>query len=468
MKRVMLLFIVLLVVASAAQAATQQAIQQAIDKGLAYLASTQSTSGTEGYWNYNNNGTLAATASAALAFIEEGYLPGDGSVYDGTVTKAVNYVFNRANTENLPWEASGFLHHAEDYNGDGVLNDGGNGTGLWFKPTSNQRDIYTNGIVTPMVYALGKAKGMNTTIGIGSGAIAGLTYKQAMQDVADWFAWGQVEPSQGVYRGGWRYTSNYGSSDNSTAQWGALPFLYADSLGLGVAPHVRTELELWTDRIQNPLDAGIDWKDGGSGYTSNTEYVNMSKTGGMLLQFAVEGKAIGHPDVQAALYYMDSMESFDHWYQEITSWPDQWEGGNLGSAYAMWAAYKGLSTYGGIVWNNNGTADPDDDFMVGNTSLISTAPGGITIGQDWDPKTSVAGDWYSQYCDYLVSHQYANGSWPSDPWGYWYGGLATGWYVNILNATGAPEPIVPVPAAVLLGGLGLSVAGWRLRRRQEM
>jgi hypothetical protein len=59
MKNKIIVFLAVLAVASAANAATQEAIQQAIDDGLAYLAGTMTTSGTEGYWWYSNDGTLA-------------------------------------------------------------------------------------------------------------------------------------------------------------------------------------------------------------------------------------------------------------------------------------------------------------------------------------------------------------------------------------------------------------------------
>jgi len=462
---------IVLAVAGTVNAATQQQIQQAIDDGLTYLAGSMTVAGSEGYFPYSNDGTLAATASAALAFIEEGYLPNDGSTYGTQVGQMCNYIFNRAKVDtNYGPEYAGYARYAEDYNNDGdFTNDGGNNQAIYFDPANSKRDIYTNGIVAPVIKALGDSLGRNTVVGMGSATVANMTYKEVMRDVVDWFAYGQVEPDRGVHRGGWRYTPNYSTSDNSTAQWGALPMIYANSWGLPVPNYVANELTLWTNYIQNSPNG--DWKDGGSGYDGPNTYVNMAKTGGMLLQFAVEGKALSDPTVQAALNYMDSMISFDHWNQGPSSWPDQWNGGNLGNPYSMWAAYKGLATYGGLVWDDNGTpGDTSDDFLVGNPNLISTVPGGITIGQDWGTQTSAAGDWYSQYCDFLINNptygQNANGSWSG--WSYWTGALATGWYINILNATGTPQPVVPVPAAFLLGSIGLSFAGWRLRRRKEL
>ena len=468
MKKIIVIMAVL-AIAGAAQAATQQAIQQAIDDGLAYLSSTMQVSGSEGYFTYSNDGTLAATASAALAFIEEGYLPDDGSAYGTQVGQMCNYVFNRAQVEtNFAPETSGYWRYAEDYNNDGIQgNDGGNDQAIFFAPSASKRDIYTNGIVAPVIKALGDALGQSTVVGRGSAVVSGMTYEQVMQDQVDWFSYGQVEPSQGVHRGGWRYTDNYSTSDNSTAQWGALPMLYANEWSLEVPDYVAGELELWTNYVQNSSTG--DWKDGGSGYDHPETYVNMAKTGGMLLQFAVEGKGLSDPTVQAALNYMDSMVTFDHWNEGTGGYGDQWNGGNFGNPYAMWAAYKGLATYGGLVWNDNGTPlDDTDDFLVGNTGLILTAPSGITIGQDWGTQTSLAGDWYSQYCDWLVDNQWASGGWSG--YSYWTGALATGWNINILNATGAPEPVtdpVPVPGAFLIGSIGLAFSGWKLRRRKE-
>jgi hypothetical protein len=410
MKKLALCFgLIALLLVGNAMAATEETKQTSIDNGLAWLAATQTVSGPEGYWSYGSGGTLAATGSAALAFIEEGYLPGDASIYDAVITRAVTYIFNRATVDTrFGVETAGYQRYAEDYNNDTVYNDG-NDEAIFFNPSSTTRNVYTTGICTPVVYALGNALGTGTVIGVGSPAINGKTYAQAMQDIVDWFSWGQVEPNRGNYRGGWRYDANFSTSDNSTAQWGALPLLYAADWGLGVSQFVFDELELWVNYIQHGS--------GGSGYDHPSSIVNVAKTGGLLLELAACGVPVGDPRVVNALGFINS-----RW----NSGPSATWYGNLNHPYAMWAVYKGLQVYGYLTPFNCAPG------IIPIGWGMPAAPGGFNICFDAGPVVSAAGDWYSHYCDYLVGLQNGNGSWSG--YSQWTGSLATGWYINILNA----------------------------------
>lgn len=431
--------LVVVFVAGSAFGATEQAKRQAINDGLVWLAGTQAA---DGHWNDPANGAagyVASSASAALAFIEEGYLPGNDVIIDGTnygdvVGKAVDYVFGRASVYG--GSPGGSIYFASADN-------------------NNNRSVYTTGIATPVVYALGNALGKNTVIGRGSATINSLTYNQALQGVMDWYTWGQNGD------GGWRYYPNYGNSDNSTAQWGALSYLYGRSWGLATPASVVTGLTAWTNQVQHAMDG--TWRAGGSGYTNPNDYVNMTKAGGIMLEFAVMGLPVGDTRVQNALSFMRSTVGFNHWMQGAHYSGDQWYGGNLNNPYAMWAVYKALETYGMTSINDNGTpGDLTDDFLIGQG--IATAPGGITIGQDWGSQTSLPGDWYSHYCDYLVGIQNGNGSWSG--YQYWRDAMATGWYINILNAKGAPEPIIPEPLTVLSALMGVGALAGYIRRRR--
>jgi hypothetical protein len=437
-------------------AATEQEKEQAIADGLSWLDLVNSETATEAYWSHGSNGTLAATASAALAYIEEGYLPNDGSTYGDLVGKAVNYIFNRATAQTI----GGQLHgHPEDYDNSGSIEPGeGNGLGMWFNPGNYSRSVYTTGIVAPVVYSLGQALGPDTTVGTGSAAVSGMTYREVMRDIIDWYSWGQDDSGSG--RGGWRYYPNYGNSDNSTAQWGSLPILYGNAWGLETPEFVIDELELWVNYIQNA--------NGGSGYSAPWEIVNVAKTGGLLLELAVIGAPITDPRVVAALDYLSNASRWNSgpystWY------------GNLGHPYAMWGVYKGLEVYG--LMDTYGLG-PGEDFLIGEG--IAGAPGGFQIGQDWwdgiggnpPPVYSLTGDWYSHYSDWLVNNQFADGHWNGYTT-YFGANLSTAWYINILNAAGAPPPVVngdpiPEPTTLLLLGsglLGLTAVSRRRKRR---
>lgn len=413
--------LIVLLLASGAMAATEETKQTAIDNGLAWLAATQVISGSEGYWVYAGgaDGNLAATASAALAFIEEGYLPGDASMYDAVITRAVNYIFNRATLDaRFGVETAVYTRYAEDYNNDGPPYDGNN-QAIYFEPGLAQRRVYTTGICAPVVYALGNAYGTGTVVGIGSAAISGKTYAQAMQDIVDWFAFAQIEPNRGNYRGGWRYDANWVDADNSTAQWGALPLLYAADWGLSVSQYVFNELTLWVNYIQNPS--------GGSGYGDPWTYVNVAKTGGLLLELAAIGAPVGDTRVVKALNFINGRWNTgpaSTWY------------GNLDHPYAMWAVYKGLQVYGFL---NSYDCGPGT-IMVG--SGMPAAPGGFPICFDASPQASSVGDWYSHYCEYLCGIQAGDGSWGG--YSYWTGALCVGWYINILNAVEVPEARIRV------------------------
>lgn len=412
----------ILALASGALAATEQAKQAAIDAALVYLAQTQTINGVQGYWTYPSDGTLAATAAAVLAFVEEDYLPGtdfemNGTNYGDVVGRGARYLLNHATVDTrFGVETAGYMRYAEDYNNDNdYTNDGGNDQAIYFSVGAYNRNVYTTGICTPTVFALGEMMGKDNVIGMGSAAVVGMTWAELMQDLVDWFSWGQVEPNRGTHRGGWRYDANYSTSDNSTAQWGALPYLYAGAWGLGSPNYVRNELALWADYVQNDTN-------GGSGYDSPTYLVNESKTGGLLLEFAVIGRPANDPSVLAAINYLNNT-----WNNSANS---TWNG-NLNHPYAMWAIYKGLSVYGLTSQVNSAGAS----ILVGRG--IDAATGGYTIGFDEDPLVSATDDWYSHYCDLLVSIQNANGSWTG--YSNWYGPLATAWYVNILNATKIPD-----------------------------
>ena len=100
------------------------------------------------------------------------------------------------------------------------------------------------------------------TVTVPSSPVFGWTYREVIQDVVDYFAFGQND-RPGVHRGGWRYYENQGSSDNSTSGYAVLGQVYAESpapigFGLTITPFVKSELAIGctTSRIQT-ADRGM-------------------------------------------------------------------------------------------------------------------------------------------------------------------------------------------------------------------
>ena len=59
--------------------------------------------------------------------------------------------------------------------------------------------------------------------------MAGRTFRDIVQDIMDGYWFGQSRYRRLRRRGGWHYGWNYGSADNSTAQWGAITGLAGEN-----------------------------------------------------------------------------------------------------------------------------------------------------------------------------------------------------------------------------------------------
>ena len=353
-------------------AATQAEIDQAITNGLAWLATQQNGDGS-----FGSGYPLAYTAAAVLAFENEGYLPGGGAGYPTIVEKGLDYILANASSIPIGMQPAG----DPDSNGNGI--------GICWRATPwDSREVYQTGMIMQTLVASSSPARV-----VSVGPFSGWTYKQVMQEVVDWAAFGQADAGDG--RGGWHYYANQGGADNSTAQWPVLGLVAAEQWGISAPPFVKDELNIWIDYVQNDVS-------GGSGYSSPDYLVNESKTGGLLVQMHYVGDAATTSRAQAALGYLNN-----NWNSPLSGWD-----GNKGHPYAMFSIFKGLELMGG-----------------------STIPNALATPD------SPAGDWYGDYADVLVNSQNANGSW--NGYSSWDSLLSTPWYIVILQAT-----VFPVQVAI--------------------
>jgi hypothetical protein len=279
-------------------APTQQQIDQAIQKGLEWLASKQADDG-----HFTNEDSdeypLADTATAVLAFEDQGHFPDGNTQYSSIVEKGLDFIFQYAYIEDITSQPLG--------NPD----SNGNGKGVYF---DDGHWAYETGICLMSIIASEKPDRVVST-----GPCTGWKYKDVVQDAIDYFAF-----AQGDADGGWRYVPNEEISDNSVTQWPVFAMLMAENWDIVVPNWVKTELNRWVNYIQDPTS-------GASGYTSLEDDPNMAKTGGLLVEMYWLGDNSNTSRAQKAIGFLNN--------------PDEWEF-QKGDAYAMFSIYKGLKLMG--------------------------------------------------------------------------------------------------------------------------
>jgi uncharacterized repeat protein (TIGR01451 family) len=205
---------------------------------------------------------------------------------------------------------------------------------------------------------------------IGPLEVRGRAYYDIAQDMVDWMAYAQED--DGNARGGWRYTANSGA-DMSVTQWPVLGMEGA-SVNWGIKPPdwVKTELR---DNFLSYAQGST----GGFGYTGPGSDILLTGSGLVCLAFA---------GVPSDNYRVVSATQFiaDNWTNSK----------NIGNFYGMYGIMKGSRL---------------------------TSPPIQFYGEH---------EWYKEYAEYLVAHQYADGHWKREDG---YGGVPidTAWGVLILS-----------------------------------
>ena len=398
-------------------------INMAIDEGLWYLHTNMNRanygSGSPGYdqpygyWNDTVYGFhLAATGAAVDAFQLHGSKANTdygSDPYVETVQRALNYILTYTYSYTISAQTAG----DPDTNGNGI--------GLvanWTDYLYDYSQTYIGGIC---MVALASSGAPNRVAGVGGANVYERTYADIVQDMVDFFAWGQVDANRGVYRGGWRYYANYSSSDMSTTQWPPLGMMAAEeNMGSTVPQFVRDELIYFLDYTQH---TACDTNNGGFGYSGDINMPNCTKAGAGIICHEFLGTPLTDPKVESAIGFL-----YRHWNDTGDSWDYQ---RLLGNSYGMYAAMKAMRI-----------PEPDITHI---TEYNCAIPSQTTNSFDWyySPNTAPR----EGLAHYIVRTQQANGSWDDvlpapNPV---YDEFSTGWRVLILLkgvATIPPEAVI--------------------------
>jgi hypothetical protein len=417
-------------------------INMAIDEGLWYLHTSMIRgtygAGAPGYgqpygywdpWYY----PVAAVGTSVDAFQLHGSkanMDYDSDPYVETVQRALNFLLCNTYAFAIGVQPAG----DPDTNGNGIGLVANESSSLW-----DGRQTYIGGIC---FVALASSGAPNRVAAVGGANVHERTYAEIVQDMVDFFAWGQCDSGDG--RGGWRYYANYGDSDMSTTQWPPLGMIAAEqNMGSIVPQFVRDELLLFLDYTQN---TDPDNDNGSFGYNVEDYLPNITKAAAGIIcheflcftpidptltqaekdaQRAAQLAALlTDPKVQSAIGFI-----YRHWNDTGTCWDYTQLHGN---SYGMYGTMKSFRL-------------PQPDITEVNEYAYWDDPPHQTENSfDW--YYTPAGQTQEGLASYCVSTQQADGSW-DDTVGCnpVYDAFCTGWRILIL----LKGVVIPPPDAVI-------------------
>lgn len=360
---------------------TPEQMEAAIVSGLQWLASQE---GPDGEWGGDCDG-IAYTGMVVLKFETRAHELGLDPLsadyeYSGQVQRGLDFIVANAQTRAIGVEPAG------DPDGDG------DGIGVYWS-LCGFHHVYNTGVAMMALAASGHPE----------------IYGDLLQDAVDFMAWSQADPQCGLHRGGWRYSPDECSSDNSNSGYATLGLGYAQApppfgFSLTIPPFVKSELSIWIDVIQD--DVNGDPNDGGSWYDPSSASPNILKTGNLLYEMGLVGDDLSTQRVKDAIDYIERQ-----WNNA-----DPWGPGHMWKNHrqAMFALMKGLESMG-IVY-----LDLDND----------------TIPEH---------DWFAEVSEHLLNTQMLNGSWPADYWAPPV--MSTAWALLTLEKA-VPVFEIPVPVDI--------------------
>ncbi|MFL6449641.1 MAG: hypothetical protein ACJ746_18455 [Bryobacteraceae bacterium] len=374
------------------RAATDTQKLTTIQKGLAFLYSTQDAGG---FWNASGY-ERAATGAAAFAFLSQQDKWGDkGTAYQAAVDKAMRYLVSTATSSNVSSRSDRV-----------TICPGGAASckAVYWYDTADS--IYTTGLIAPAIALYGSKIGANA-VATASGPLAGMTWGQIAQAITNAFAASQSTSVNGDREGGWRNFPGDGDSDSSATQAAAVALLYDETLGATTPSVVKDELKVWLGHVQNTAGA-VCLKPG-------SEPCDHANTGGWLLAMRFVGYDLNKPQIQTALSFLNT-----NWQ----STANNISYGNFGHPYAMWAVYLGLEA----------TIGSSDSTSITNLLTDCGAGASQAPGNGAD---NIQCTWAEDYKESLVKNQKADGSWSG--YSNWTVPLSTAFSIGVLAGVQIPS-----------------------------
>lgn len=377
------------------QAASEEEIEASIEAGLAWLVAQQNMDPLDpdygswlGYWLPEAYTGLALYKLCDRAY-ELGYeSPFDsGYEYSGNVADGFAWLFDHLlvvpiGVQDHTAGATGTLDDPDTrVNGMGIK-----GTG-WF-------ESYSTGPMLTAIAASG-TPGRTNEGGLdvdGDGFVD--TYQEIAQDMVDFLAFAQVDPSMdfdgNMKEGGWDYyavdngTGGSGwQGDQSNSGYVLLGLAEAEAFGCTVPDWVKTELNWWIDWVQDDVTGGSFYSFAGDGLGPN-----ILKTGNLILEMSFVGDAPDTPRVIDALAYLSG-----NWTNPAGWPPDNgWKSGNPSEAsdyQTMFCIMKGLEYMGIPLDGVSGVADWYMDFADAIVAEQDNVTGGWLLPGNWEGSENV-------------------------------------------------------------------------------
>ncbi|MGD0310108.1 MAG: PKD domain-containing protein [Acidobacteriota bacterium] len=388
-------------------------VNVAIDEGLWFLHTHQTrwTAGTPSidYGDWSSLSSTQGLAGACVnAFEVNGHtesLTGDNDPYKETVARGLKTVF----TYLYSYDISGDTNHAnsygaipEDYDGDGIWNDGGNDLAI----TNSDTNYYQHGMLMDAIIASGTPGAIAQTGGTG---VVGRSYQAIIQDMVDALSNGQY--GNPTYGGGWYYS--WGAwGDNSISQWSAIGIIAATKNGWAKLPPYVIKLN------PNWLYYSQDSTNGNFGYQSMYPiWGPYAVTNSGLVQMVMDG--IGRGDLGSPAFGMPSWDKAERFmYQNFGNPPSLGAGGSVKAYYyGMFSFVKAMRlTKPAIKFLRDYTGSPMPQI-------------------DWYGAEVSKGDWTDGVARTLVTAQNGDGSWEGHYYTYGQDPFETAWAVMMLGQT---------------------------------